>query len=95
MNSFLNRIPLGECRREHRWPAGPNEDIGVCPECWTPIGVLRPEGESFGWHTDDCSLPLRHPGECEGAGAGHVLPPGTKIRGYWPHDPRSPDYRGA
>lgn len=66
---------------EYRLPTGPCEDIGQCPLCLSPIGVLRPAGETFGFHERDCSLPVVHPGECEGGGSGHEP---QKIRGWWP-----------
>jgi hypothetical protein len=78
----LNPAPWSECDQEHgAGPAGPNEDLGQCHKCWMPVGVLRPDGESFGWHRDDCSLPMRHRGYCQPGGAGHVRPEGWKIRG--------------
>ena len=46
-------------------PQGPNEDVGQCPRCLAIIGRLRPEGDTFGGHTPDCSLPFRHTGFCE------------------------------
>ncbi len=61
-------------------PQGPNEDIGMCAHGY-PIGVLRPYGESFGWHADDCSLSMYHRGFCVGGGKGHVMPEGWKLRG--------------
>ena len=73
-----------ECTIVHREPAGPNEDLAQCPKCWSMTFALRPEGETFGWHLDDCSLPMRHEGYCQPGGNGHVVPPGEKIRGYWP-----------
>jgi hypothetical protein len=57
-------------------------DIGACPKCWAPIGVMRPENEQYGLHADDCSLPRRHPGRCVGGGTGHA--PVEHVRGYWP-----------
>lgn len=87
----------------HQTPSGPNEDVGMCGRCGFPMGVLRPEGESFGLHLDDCSLPERHRGECVGGGTGH--PPARVIRGWWPgmeddidaagraHNPRTADRR--
>jgi hypothetical protein len=74
-------ISRSECTREHRAPAGPNEDIGQCPDCWAPTFWPRPENEQFGLHRHDCSLELRHPGECVGGGSGHV--PVEIVRGYW------------
>lgn len=76
----------------HRGPQGPNEDIAVCQTCGSPTYEMRTAGETFGWHADDCSLPVRHESYCEGGGAGH--PPAPVIRGYWPDDPRSVDFRG-
>lgn len=66
---------------EHRQPEGPNEDIGWCSKCQRPVGVLRPQGETYGLHADDCSLPNRHRGRCVGGGDGH--PPAELIRGWW------------
>ncbi len=63
----------------HRGPAGPNEDIGQCDKCGSGSFSMRPEGETFGRHWSDCSLPNRHQGECIGGGAGH--PDAPKIRG--------------
>lgn len=71
----LNRCKSGP----HRLPEGPNEDVGQCPDCWCPIGVMRPEGETFGDHLADCSLPIRHPGYCEPGGSGH--PRAEHVRG--------------
>lgn len=70
------------CPEEHPVLSGPCMDIGQCPKCWTPIGVMRPAGETIGMHADDCSLPERHQGECVGGGNGHR--PGI-VRGYWPN----------
>ena len=73
-------VPMSECPfGPHEGPAGPNEDIGQCPACWAPIGVMRPEGETFGYHIEDCCLPERHRGYCVGGGSGH--PPAERIRG--------------
>jgi hypothetical protein len=74
-------IDPSQCTREHPRIAGPNMDIGQCELCWMPMGVMRPEGETFGWHSSDCSLPMRHPGNCAPGGAGHVAPDGHKFRG--------------
>jgi hypothetical protein len=74
-------VPMSECTQDHRAPAGPNEDLSQCPDCWGITWALRPYGESFGWHLDDCSLPLRHEGYCVGGGEGHVMPDGWKLRG--------------
>lgn len=72
------------CTREHRLPQGPNEDITQCSEsgCWLPTFMLRPEGETYGWHRSDCCLPVRHESYCRPGGQGH--PPAPVIRGYWP-----------
>jgi hypothetical protein len=72
------------CPRPHRWPEGPNEDMGSCPLCWSGTWELRPEGETYGHHLPDCSLPRRHERNCVGGGAGH--PPAAKIRGYRPRE---------
>ncbi|MET1008112.1 MAG: hypothetical protein ABWX96_21355 [Propionibacteriaceae bacterium] len=79
------------CRNSHRPPEGPNEDMDQCPKCGYLSHTMRPPGETYGWHDADCSLDERHPSYCQPGGAGH--PPAALIRGYWPHDKRSPDYR--
>lgn len=66
----------------HRRPEGPNEDVDQCLQCGSLSWCLRPEGETYGEHLPDCSLPLRHESHCRPGGAGH--PAATKIRGYWP-----------
>jgi len=66
----------------HRPPEGPNEDLAQCAECWSPTYAMRPEGETYGEHLPDCSLPLRHESYCQPGGSGH--PPAVKVRGYWP-----------
>lgn len=71
-------IDTKDCPREHPEVAGPCMDVGVCPDCWMPIGVMRPQGETFGFHAEDCSLPERHYGYCVGGGTGH---PVGKVRG--------------
>ena len=63
----------------HRHPQGPNEDVSVCPRCWALSWELRPEGETFGLHLPDCSLPIRHESFCAPGGLGH--PPARQIRG--------------
>jgi hypothetical protein len=75
----------------HRGPQGPNEDFGQCPTCGSITWAKRPAGETFGWHADDCSLPVDHESFCESGGDGHPAAP--VIRGFWPDDRRSPDYR--
>jgi hypothetical protein len=73
-------LPISDCPRgPHRGPQGPNEDLGQCPVCWMPSYSRRPEGEEFGGHIDDCSLPRGHESYCVGGGAGH--PKARKIRG--------------
>lgn len=79
-------------RDKHRGPEGPNEDIAQCAGCGTVSFSMRPAGETFGWHDDDCSLPIDHPSYCQPGGNGHE--PAPTIRGYWPHDERSEDFRG-
>lgn len=64
---------------ENHLPQGPNEDVGQCPYCWAMMPVLRPDGETYGEHTVDCSLPRRHPGYCKPGGQGH--PSAEHIRG--------------
>jgi hypothetical protein len=76
-------VDPADCTKEHPEPAGPNMDLGQCMTCWMPVGVMRPEGETYGWHSDDCSLPLRHAGYCKPGGRGHVVPAGEKIRGHF------------
>lgn len=66
---------------DHRGPEGPCEDLGQCSKCGSITFSLRPEGETIGFHAEDCSLPIRHERDCVGGGIGH--PPGI-IRGYWP-----------
>ncbi len=66
----------------HRVPSGPNEDVAVCPDCWGMTWVLRPDGETYGDHLADCSLPRRHEGDCKPGGQGH--PRAATIRGFWP-----------
>lgn len=63
----------------HRGPEGPNEDIGQCWTCGSLSFNMRPPGETFGEHLDDCSLPERHERACQPGGSGH--PPSRKIRG--------------
>ena len=65
--------------RPHRGPEGPNEDLGQCPKCLMPSWSKRPEGETFGCHLPDCSLPVDHESFCVGGGSGH--PPSRKVRG--------------
>lgn len=64
----------------HRPPEGPCEDIGQCPQCGSLNFSMRPEGETYGFHAEDCSLPMLHERDCVGGGQGH--PPG-EVRGYW------------
>jgi hypothetical protein len=66
----------------HRPPQGPNEDLAQCPTCWGLSHEMRPDGETYGDHLPDCSLPRRHEGYCQPGGPGH--PTAAKIRGYWP-----------
>lgn len=73
---YLGKTCPGE---PHRGPEGPNEDIGQCSKCGGLSFSMRPEGETFGRHWPDCSLPNRHEGECVGGGTGH--PDAPKIRG--------------
>lgn len=58
----------------HREPQGPNEDIAQCGRCGAPTWSLRPDGEEFGGHLPDCSLPRRHTGYCTPGGNGHPEP---------------------
>ena len=68
----------------HRGPEGPNEDLSQCSRCLSPSWAMRPDGEEFGGHIADCSLPRRHEGYCVGGGSGHPAP---KVRrGFWPDD---------
>ncbi|AMS02708.1 hypothetical protein BJD55_gp058 [Gordonia phage Yvonnetastic] len=76
----LNWYPISNCPKgPHRGPQGPNEDVSVCDVCWMMSYSMRPEGETFGWHIADCSLPVDHESYCVGGGDGH--PPARKIRG--------------
>ena len=68
------------CQLTHRPPQGPNEDIGAC-SCGMPAFAPRPKNETIGWHADDCSLDIDHPGYCVGGGKGHKIPKGHTIRG--------------
>lgn len=61
-----------------RLPEGPCEDVGQCQKCRRLMPVLRPDGECYGHHAPDCSLPERHYGICVGGGSGHRT---TKLRG--------------
>jgi len=65
---------------EHRGPEGPNEDLAQCPLCWSVTFSRRPDGETFGNHTDECSLPSEHLSFCVSGGSGH--PPASKARGW-------------
>lgn len=65
----------------HRGPEGPNEDVDQCRKCWSLSWRLRPEGQTYGEHLSDCSLPVRHESQCKPGGDGH--PPAAKVRGYW------------
>lgn len=58
----------------HRFPQGPNEDVAVCMKCGSPSWGMRPEGEEFGGHAPDCSLPRRHESYCKPGGNGHPAP---------------------
>lgn len=76
-------IPPDECPdRPHRGPQGPNEDLSQCGRCGLPSWQMRPDGEEYGGHTPDCSLPRRHEGHCAPGGSGHPAP--AVMRGYWP-----------
>ena len=66
-------------RGPHRPPEGPNEDVGACPVCGAMSFELRPEGETYGEHLPDCSLPVRHESYCQPGGEGH--PPSRVVRG--------------
>lgn len=62
----------GECPDgPHRGPEGPNEDLSQCLRCLSPSWSMRPEGEEFGRHLVDCSLPRRHESVCKPGGSGH------------------------
>lgn len=64
---------------KHRGPEGVNEDIATCFRCNSFSYSMRPEGETWGNHLPDCSLPVRHESYCVGGGTGH--PPSKEIRG--------------
>lgn len=70
-----------DCPEPHPSLDGPCMDLGQCASCLSPIGVMRPAGETFGFHAEDCSLPERHEGHCADGGIGHRP---DKVRGYWP-----------
>lgn len=63
----------------HHGPEGPNEDVAQCILCGGVTHWLRPEGETWGDHLADCSLELRHEGQCQPGGSGH--PRAAVIRG--------------
>jgi hypothetical protein len=65
----------------HRGPQGPNEDISTCAHCGRMSYVKRPQGETYGFHIADCSLPVDHESYCEPGGAGHT--PTENVRGVW------------
>ena len=68
-------VPRNECPdRPHRGPEGPNEDLGQCWKCGSLSHSMRPEGEEFGGHIKDCSLPQRHESYCKPGGQGHPEP---------------------
>jgi hypothetical protein len=76
----FHRVPTAKCPLgPHRGPQGPNEDIAQCYYCGMPTYALRPWGETFGHHADDCSLPIWHKSYCVGGGEGH--PEAPVIRG--------------
>lgn len=64
--------------RPHRPPEGPNEDASVCYKCGSLSWGLRPKGETYGYHADDCSLPERHESLCVGGGVGGGRARGTQ-----------------
>lgn len=77
MAAFWPLVPM-ECPAVHPKVEGPCVDIAQCQQCGTPMGVLRPPGETWGRHIDDCCLPERHYGYCLPGGKGH---PVGKVRG--------------
>lgn len=77
---FGDQLEEGQCERVHREPAGPCEDLAMCEACGKPTFFMRPAGECFGHHAEDCSLPERHEGFCVGGGQGHE----TKVLRGWP-----------
>lgn len=74
-------VPMDECPKDHSRRHGPCTDTGQCSGCGFPVPSMRPDGETYGLHADDCASPERHWGPCEPGGTGHA--PG-KVRGYWP-----------
>jgi hypothetical protein len=79
----LEHVKAKPCPNEpHRDPQGPNEDLSACPACGALTYELRPEGETYGDHLPDCSLPQRHESHCQPGGAGHPTAP--VICGFWP-----------
>lgn len=86
--SWADALPWGqmyvpeECPHgPHRGPQGPNEDLAQCYFCYSPSRTMRPWGETYGRHTEDCSLPIWHESFCEPGGSGH--PEAPNLRG-WP-----------
>lgn len=65
----------------HGLKHGPCTDLRQCVGCGCPIPSMRPPGETYGFHEDDCASPERHYGPCEPGGDGH---PVGHVRGYWP-----------
>lgn len=78
---MFNPLPAGTPCPDgpHRGPQGPNEDLGQCSKCGSMGFSIRPAGEEFGGHVDDCSLPQDHQSYCQPGGAGH--PPPRLMRG--------------
>lgn len=76
---FFARRESAPCRGTHRGPEGPNEDLAQCWHCGDISFSMRPWGETFGHHLDDCSLPIDHESYCQPGGPGH--PVAKKVRG--------------
>lgn len=81
VNCGRKRRDWGGCNSpDHDREFGPCTDLGQC-RCGMPVAALRPDGETYGFHADDCASPERHYGPCEPGGTGH---PVGVVRGYWP-----------
>lgn len=79
----MRLVDRGQCQfGPHRGPQGPNEDFAVCMVCGSVSWLMRPDGETYGEHLDDCCLPRRHESYCKPGGSGH--PSAPTIRGFWP-----------
>lgn len=55
----------------HRGPQGPNEDLAQCFHCGTISHRMRPWGDTFCGHLDECGLPIWHASLCAPAELPH------------------------